>query len=154
MKPNCICSFSGSDKAPSELLHFYVGVDCVWKLFLGAPPPSFFFLKPPQICNAASFISKPLSPPPQILLPLLVPLLQGGTPFRPACNSLPHGPWHLLAPCTEGAGLPLTCLVAFCSSKCRASAWPAASSCSCLAVSIWCCLWDERAQTITNTAHQ
>lgn len=44
MKPNCICSFSGSDKAPSELLHFYVGVDCVWKLFLGAsPPPPFFF---------------------------------------------------------------------------------------------------------------
>ena len=38
MKPNGICSFSGSDKAPSELLHFYIGVDCVWKLFLG-----FFF---------------------------------------------------------------------------------------------------------------
>lgn len=55
------------------------------------PPPPFFFLKPPQICNAASFISKPLSPPPQILLPLLVPLLQGGTPFLPVCNSLPHG---------------------------------------------------------------
>lgn len=160
MKLNCICSFSGSDKAPSELLHFYAGVDCVWRLFLG-----FFFLlslffKPPQICNAASFISKLLSPPPQILLPLLVPLLQGGTPFR-IRDSLPRGqprvargPLHLLVPHTEGTGLPLTCLlasssflVAFCSSKPRASAWPAVSSCSCLTVSISCCLQGERAQT-------
>lgn len=110
MKPNCICSFSGSDKAPSELLHFYVGVDCVWKLFLGPFFPLFFFFlsfKPPQICNAASFISKLLSPPPQILLPLLVPLLQGGAPLRTR-GSLPRGPFCIpWFPAQRGPGCPL-----------------------------------------------
>lgn len=69
-------------------------------------------------------------------------------------DSLPRGPLHLLLPCTEGAGLPLTCLlasssclVAFCSSKPKASAWPAASSWSCLTAAISCCLRGERAQS-------
>lgn len=59
-----------------------------------------------------------------------------------------------LVPCVEGTRLFLTCLlaysscfVAFCSSKPRASAWPAVSSCNCLTVSISRCLQGERAQT-------
>lgn len=61
---------------------------------------------------------------------------------------------HPLVPRSEGTGLSLTCLlassscwVASCSSKRRASAWPAVSSCSCLAASTSRCLRGERAQT-------
>lgn len=165
MKLNCICSFSGSDKAPSELLHFYTGVDCVWKLFLGFFSFLFFF-KPPQICNAASFISKLLSPPPQILLPLLVPLLQWGTAFR-TCDFLSEGQrcivrslLYLFVSCAEGTRASLTCLlasssclVAFCSSKPRASAWPAVSSCNCLTVSISRCLQGGSTQTTISYWH-
>lgn len=124
-------------------------MEAIFGCFFFFPLFSFFFFKPPQICNAASFISKLLSPPPQILLPLLVPLLQGGTPFG-ARDSLPQGSRASdvalgISCCpTQRSGLPLTCLLissgcllAFCSSKHRSSAWPLAkvSSSSCLAVS-------------------
>lgn len=60
----------------------------------------------------------------------------------------------------EKTSLSLTCLlassscfVAFCSSKPRASACPAASSCNCLTVSISRCLQDARAQTTIRYWH-
>lgn len=131
--------------------------------FWGFFSPFFFFLKPPQICNAASFISKLLSPPPQLLLPLLVPLLQWRRstlnmrfhfPRAAMHHTQPFASAHLFSAQKEEPRLSLTCLlassscfVAFCSSKPRASAQPAISSCDCLTVSISRCLWGERAQT-------
>lgn len=125
---------------------------------------SFLFFKPPQICNAASFISKLLSPPPQLLLPLLVPLLQWrhSTPNTrfPFPGAAMHRTQPFASACLFSAQkelqLSLTCLlassscfVASCSSKPRASARPAISSCDCLTVSISRCLRGERAQTTT-----
>lgn len=161
MKPNCICSFSGSDKAPSELLHFYVGVDRVWKLFLGPFfSPLFFFL------NHHKYAMLPLSSANCCHHPLKFYFLcwfhfcreahhsEHAIPFPKGSRALDAALLHPLVPRTERTGLPLTCLlassscwVAFCSSERRDSAWLAVSSCSSLAVSTSRCLWGERTQT-------
>lgn len=158
MKPNCICSFSGSDKAPSELLHFYVGVDCVWKLFLGA----FFFPSFLFFLSHHKYAMLPLSSANCCHHPLKFYFLcwfhfcrqahHWNTRFpSPGQPRIGHGPRHLLLPAQGGTGLSLTCLLASssslltsCSSKHRASASPAISSSSCLAVSILRWLQNER----------
>uniref|UniRef100_A0A8B9ING3 Uncharacterized protein n=1 Tax=Anser cygnoides TaxID=8845 RepID=A0A8B9ING3_ANSCY len=76
------------------------------------------------------------------------------TSLRFCCSEMASSNLHFKDAASSQAESSLTCLlassscfVAFCSSKPRASAWPAASSCNCLTVSISRCLQGVRAQT-------
>lgn len=142
-------------KLPLNFCIFYIGVDCVWKLFLvGFFFSLFFFL------SHHKYAMLPLSSANCCHHPLKFYFLC----WFHFCNEALHSEHAISFPkssdalyvafcicllvfCIEGTRLSLTCLpassscfVAFCSSKPRASAWPAVSSCNCLTVSISRCL--------------